>query len=447
MKVLIARADGQRTCGPCAGYPDPYACPICAAASSPHIGDFCDRCAVADHLTTFISGLPPEPAAQLGPLHQALLTAESPRTVLTWLRNSQSARLLRDIAASGQPLTHADLHTLAVSTGRGGAQSTDYLRSLLVAYGILPDRDEHLAGIERHLARALQRHPQYAPVLRPYVRWSALPRARRRAARSPSTRGRTTWAATRMNAAVDFLQHLATLGVSLDKATQHQVDQWLAGGPTTRYEMRDFLVWATRRGHCTELTVPHRSKAEPELLDEDTHWDLLQQCLHDEELPLDVRVAGSLLLLFGQHLSRIVTLTTAHLDTTDGRTTLRLDDTPIRLPDPLDRLLCRLAEQQLHHGWAATSSSWLFPGARPGSHRSTGPLSRALAAHGISVRPSRATALIQLAQDMPPAVLAPLLGMHIITAQAWRRRTGSDWTAYLQARRRAPGITRTPHVQ
>ncbi|GHE24243.1 hypothetical protein [Streptomyces hydrogenans] len=191
----------------------------------------------------------------------------------------------------------------------------------------------------------------------------------------------------------------------------------------------------------------HRSKAEPELLDEDTHWDLLQQCIHDEELPLDGRVAGSLLLLFGQHLSRIVILTTAYLDTTGGRTTLRLDDTPIHLPDPLDRLLCRLAEQQFQHGWAATSSSWLFSGARPGAHRSTGPLSRALAAYGISVRPSRATALIQLAQDMPPAVLTPLLGMHVITAQVWRRRTGSDWTAYLQVRRRAPGITRPPYVQ
>ncbi|MFG2839905.1 hypothetical protein ACGFYE_33430 [Streptomyces zaomyceticus] len=176
--MLIARVDGQRTCGPCAGHPDPYACPRCAAASSPLDGDFCDRCAVADHLTVFISDLPPEPAAQLEPLQQALLTAESPRTVLTWLRNSQSAHLLRHIAVCGRELNHTDLDTLAVSTGRGGAQSTDYLRSLLVAYGILPARDEHLAGVERHLARTLQRHPQYAPLLRPYVRWSVLPRAR-----------------------------------------------------------------------------------------------------------------------------------------------------------------------------------------------------------------------------------------------------------------------------
>lgn len=96
---------------------------------------------------------------------------------------------------------------------------------------------------------------------------------------------------------------------------------------------------------------------------------------------------------------------------------------------------------------AGQTLNWLFPGIRPGTHRSTGPLSRALAAHGVPLRPSRATALLQLAQDMPPAVLAPLLGMHVITAQQWRRRTGTDWTTHLQARRRALGAGRTPPVQ
>ncbi|ALO13497.1 transcriptional regulator [Streptomyces venezuelae] len=63
---------------------------------------------------------------------------------------------------------------------------------------------------------------------------------------------------------------------------------------------------------------------------------MLQQCLHDEQLPLDVRAAGSLVLMFGQHLSHIVALTTEHLGETDGLLTLRLDDTrsacPVRSP-------------------------------------------------------------------------------------------------------------------
>ncbi|MFE5546768.1 hypothetical protein ACFQ71_23460 [Streptomyces sp. NPDC056534] len=438
MKVLNARIDGQRTCGPCAGHPDPYACPCCGSASSPITGDFCDRCAVADHLTALLHDLPARPDAQLAPLREALMAAESPRTVLTWLRTSASARLLREIAVSGRTVTHADLDACAVASGRGAAKSTDYLRRLLVAYAILPARDEYLAGIEHHPARMVALYPHHASLLRPYVRWSVMPRARRRATHTPSTLGRTAWARTRVNAAVAFLQHLSSLGLMLEKATQHHVDRWLGEGPSTRYELRDFLVWAARRGHSRDLEVPIRGKSDPEGIDDAAHWDLLQQCLHDEELPLDVRAAGALVLMFGQHLSHIVALTTGHLGETDGHLTLRLDDTPIRLPGPLALLLKRLVEERPRYGWNAnTPSTWLFPGRRPGAHRSTGPLARALTTHGIPLRASRTTALIQLAQDMPPAVLAPLLGMHVTTAQQWRRRCGTDWTAYLQARRRA----------
>ncbi|MGW1227562.1 hypothetical protein [Streptomyces sp. NPDC002530] len=286
-------------------------------ASSPITGDLCDRCAVDHHLDTLVHDLPPDPAAQLAPLRAAFMAAEHPRTVLTWLRTSASARLLHESAACGRLLTHADLDTVAGS-GRGAAQSTDYLRDLLVAFGVLPPRDEHLAAIERHLARTLIRHPKYAVLLGPYVRWSVLPRARRRAARSASTRGRARWAYTRVNTAVALLEHLASLDLTLSEATQLEVDRWLAAGPSTRYEVRDFLVWTARRGHSDNLLVPHRSKAEPEGVDEDTHWDLLQQCLHDEDLPLDVRAAGSLLLLFGQHLTHIVALTPGHLGVQDG---------------------------------------------------------------------------------------------------------------------------------
>ncbi|MFD7400799.1 hypothetical protein [Streptomyces virginiae] len=439
MKVLIARTGGQRTCGPCAGHPDPYACPRCGGASSPITGDLCDRCAVNHHLNTLLHDLPPDPATQLAPLRAAFMAAERPRTVLTWLRTSASARLLHETAACGRLFTHADLDTVAGS-GRGAAQSTDYLRGLLVAFGVLPPRDEHLAAIERHLARTLGRHPKYAMLLGPYVRWSVMTRARRRAARSASTRGRARWSYTRINTAVALLEHLASLDLTLSEATQLEVDRWLAAGPSTRYEVRDFLVWTARRGHSGDLLVPHRGKAEPEGMDEDIHWDLLQQCLHDEDLPLDVRAAGSLLLLFGQHLTHIIALTPGHLGVQDGHQTIRLDSTPIRLPQPLATLLTRLVEQQPRQGWSGnTPVTWLFPGSRPGTHRSASSLARVLTRHGIPIRSSRATALIQLAEELPPAVLAPLLGLHVITALQWRRRAATDWTTYLQARQQAIG--------
>ncbi|MFG2697229.1 hypothetical protein [Kitasatospora sp. NPDC048407] len=35
---------------------------------------------------------------------------------------------------------------------------------------------------------------------------------------------------------------------------------------------------------------------------------------------------------------------------------------------------------------------------------------------------------------MPPAVLAPMLGLSLSTLTRWRARAVTDWTAYLQAR-------------
>ncbi|MFD5978348.1 MULTISPECIES: hypothetical protein [Streptomyces] len=120
----------------------------------------------------------------------------------------------------------------------------------------------------------------------------------------------------------------------------------------------------------------------------------------------------------------------------DGDTVLVLDRTPIRLPEPLARLLAELADRPPPSGWAANSPHrWLFPCSRPGQHVSDTALARRLAAHHIPIRPARTTALVQLAQDLPPAVLAPMLGLHVVTAQRWRQRAATDWSAYLAARR------------
>ncbi|MER5436048.1 hypothetical protein [Streptomyces sp. NPDC002588] len=184
--------------------------------------------------------------------------------------------------------------------------------------------------------------------------------------------------------------------------------------------------------------MPHRPKGDPVGLDEDSHWELLHQCLNDTVLPLDVRAAGAILLLLGQHLARIAALPTTALAEVESHPVLVLARTPIRLPEPAALLLTELAAQPPPSGWAANSPRrWLFPGNRPGQHLSGPALARRLAAHHIPVRPARTTALVQLAEDLPPAVLAPLLGLHTVTAEQWRRRAATDWTAYLEARQTA----------
>jgi hypothetical protein len=45
-------------------------------------------------------------------------------------------------------------------------------------------------------------------------------------------------------------------------------------------------------------------------------------------------------------------------------------------------------------------------------------------------RLTRSTALFQLATDLPAAILARMLGIHITVAVAWQRASAGDWTDY-----------------
>lgn len=131
-RVLTARQDGRRVCGPCAGHPDRYACPRCANPRSYMVRGLCDRCTLHDDLAALFKTAPAQPDGQYARMRAALTGCQQPRTALNWIRNSHSGRLLADLIATGRPLTHEDLDAAAGSCGRGGAQSVDYLRSVLV---------------------------------------------------------------------------------------------------------------------------------------------------------------------------------------------------------------------------------------------------------------------------------------------------------------------------
>jgi hypothetical protein len=163
---------------------------------------------------------------------------------------------------------------------------------------------------------------------------------------------------------------------------------------------------------------------------------MLNGLWHDNIIALDIRVGGSLVLLFGQHLSRIVRLTTDRIADNDHAVTLVLDRTPISLPEPLAALMVELRDQRLAARPPAqpTAPCLLFPG-RPASHPiSTEPFRKRLARYGIRARPARNAALTEFAADLPAPVLAELLGLHIGTAVTWTKTLQRDWSAYLEAR-------------
>ncbi|MFE5097888.1 hypothetical protein ACFRCI_48580 [Streptomyces sp. NPDC056638] len=49
---------------------------------------------------------------------------------------------------------------------------------------------------------------------------------------------------------------------------------------------------------------------------------------------------------------------------------------------------------------------------------------------GIRLAATRSTALFQLATELPAAILARTLGIHITVAVKWQRAAAGDWGAY-----------------
>jgi len=121
---------------------------------------------------------------------------------------------------------------------------------------------------------------------------------------------------------------------------------------------------------------------------------------------------------------------------------LRLGREPIVLPEPLAALVLQLVASRHGHGALGDqgTSSWLFPGGQPGRPLSAYQLGERLRQLGLRPGQARSTALFQLATELPAALLARMLGIHITVAVAWQRASSGDWTGYAAdySRRKRP---------
>jgi hypothetical protein len=94
---------------------------------------------------------------------------------------------------------------------------------------------------------------------------------------------------------------------------------------------------------------------------------LLGQLLNNHDLPLRPRVAGVIVLLYAQPLSRIVRLTIDDVLRDGDQVLLRLGQPPSPVPTPFARLLRTWIDERDNMNTATNPSSrWLFPGRRAG---------------------------------------------------------------------------------
>jgi hypothetical protein len=135
---------------------------------------------------------------------------------------------------------------------------------------------------------------------------------------------------------------------------------------------------------------------------------LLNRCLHEDDIPDDVRAAGALVLLYGLQLSRIVELTNSHLhrrhavggEETVGGMSVSLTGPEITVPPSLAAILTRLPVRGPHprtRPLIGGAPGWLFPGFTATGHLSAATMSKHMKDYGIPTRSARNAALIALA--------------------------------------------------
>lgn len=415
------------TCADCAGIPVTHACTDCGTEDKLYEKGRCARCSLRSRTRQLLSAGTGTIAAELTGVFDAITAAQQPRSALNWLRKGAGASLLADVAAGCLPLTHQALDA------HPHRRAADYLRHMLTAAGALPPRDEQLARTGRWLTAVLDTIQPATDrrLVQAYATWQVMRRLRANAANTTRPRTPTAHARNNIRAATSLLAWLRSHGTTLPACGQADIDQWLGTGPSAN-QARDFLTWAAAHGHCQPLTIPTHTRTTGPAIGQDQRWELASRLLHDTTLDPTDRVAGSLLLLYGQPLSRIAAVTTSQVTRRDNQTFIRLGRHDAPVPDPLAEATHELINNGRSHRGVGSppATTWLFPGHLPARPITAARLGERLRAIGIYAQTARRAALLDLAAQLPAAVLADLLGMHETTAAKWMHQAGGDWSRY-----------------
>lgn len=426
---------GRRICGPCAGETESWTCPGCGQVRFRFSKGRCINCTARQMLDELLSTSAGQTHPQLGQLATLFDVDNHAHAVISWVTKTKSARTLHRLAQGGDAISHQLLD--AEPPGK----DLDYLRQLLVFAEVLPARFEAVEGVRKWLTDSLgDADSDTAVLLRRYATWSLLRRARTRRRRHRPVSSKNL--RMRITTARQWIEWLQANDTTLTEASQAHIDQWLAEGKQTRYELRDFVRWTQREQICGPLQVPFRPRGQPhQFLNDDHRWATLRRCAHDDSLPLVTRAAGGLVLLFGFSPGRLVRIARSDVTITENTVLLKIGRAPLPLPAPLAALIREQTEAasrvrtQVLLPRPDHPQRWLFPGERPGQHADAGRLAITLQRQlGIHVRPSHNAALSRWAEDLPVPILAEVLDMHPSTAARWSALVQRNWVGYIAER-------------
>jgi hypothetical protein len=423
-RLLVGRGgDGAPICVDCAGIKTTFTCKRCGREDQIWYSRTCIACSLDIRARIVLGDGNGKVVAHLVPLYKRLTETDNPLAGMTWLGKPAVTDRLRSLVSGATPLTHEGIDQLTAGHGR------EFLRELLVDVGLLPYRDKYLAAFETWREAFLDgiEEPEIRREMRIYLAWRHARNLAVQAEAGPLTARTTNRARNLTRAGFRFLRFVAERGHGLAELSQEDLDVFFAEASNPEMA-RDFLTFAMARRRCPRLCLPaHRprsSRGSPL-----AHISgLVRQLLDDESIALVDRVAGLLVLLFAQPVTRLVELRTADLSEVDGMLTIALGSDPVPLPGPVAEIVSRYLVQRARTKTTNTTD-FLFPGRRPGQPLTAFWLTKRLNQLGIT-KNERQGALTHLVSEVPAAVVAKATGYSLGATTQRASLVGMDWAHY-----------------
>ena len=422
-------------CASCAGVESIFACRECGREDHPYGASRCARCFLRERLTDLLT----DPTTgrihvRMRPVFAELVASERPQTGLWWLRKNPGTgpRLLGQMARGQIEISHDTFRNLPSD------RRHDYLRSLLVAVGVLNPVEIRIERMLPWIEQTIADLPvEQATLIRQFAHWHVLRQMRKAADEDRLTRTISDACRRRIRVAINFLAFLDLRGASADTATQDLLERYQEHTGKAINHENAFVVWLRESRINTRLSIPYIPRPAPAVtVSDEQRWAAVDRLLHDQTLRHYTRIGGLLTLLFAQPLSRIVAMRTSQITITDDSVHVTFNTIPVQMPAVLDDLI---REHLQHRGkslYASRDTDWLFPGGNPGRNLSTENIRSQLVAIGIKPYENRKATLFQLAGDMPAPVLAELIGITNTNAADWAKLAARDWTSYIAERAR-----------
>jgi hypothetical protein len=414
-------------CSDCAGVPAHHVCGRCGDETAPYHRGLCPRCVTVERLSELLGDETARHERGLDGLFELLLSVRSIKDRPRWLTESPIVPLLAELGRGELGLTY---EALDAHPSRRAARR---LEDLLIAAGALAPRDPALARMEEWIEERLSGSDHEA-LLRPFAHWVLLRRYRRRSQHAPLNLGELSRAKAELVSGTAFLGWLGERGRQLEQCTQADVDAWLGGSRADRHIARQFARWAMAQKLMPrlEFAAGHRSGPTLPIVHHDPR-DLARRLVSDPAIPARERVAAILVAVYAQPIGRVARFTIDQIAITDTATTITFAHTPVTMPAPVaDAVRAWLDQRQASMPPLATPSPWMFPGSPPSRPMGEQSLSRRLKTIGIDCNQDRRGALLHLAGELPAAILADIVGVHIATAANWADVAGrlrSDYPA------------------